>query len=348
MPLTNNLTGNGPESSLYSGEWVKLICGASNEDLASIEDLCGIYTLAGVDCIDVASNIAVVSAARRGIKWAMERGGKQPWLMVSLSDGDDPHFRKAWFDPSLCPSDCPRPCQNICPTLAIDTTGIVPELCYGCGRCLPSCPFDLIHTFSQVTDSQDIPNLLLDLSPDVVELHTQLGRLQSFSERVKQIQISGIPTKYLAVSLGLDNSKQLCSGQLKTELWERYKLILQSNLCPIWQLDGRPMSGDIGTGTAYASIRLLNTLLHLLPPGPIQLAGGTNSQTILLVEEAFPNRSVSERKLAGVAFGGIARRLLQPLILKAETMGLRLLKHPDLRDEAVRLAYSLVSTWRRN
>nr|AUG32578.1 putative ldpA protein [Paulinella longichromatophora] len=346
---TNDLIGLEPEGSFRSGKWVKLICGASNEDLASIEDLCGIYSLVGVDCIDVAPNPAVMAAARRGIKWAMERGSKQPWLMISLSDGDDPHFRKAWFDADICPFDCTRPCQRICPTVAITTdSGIIPELCYGCGRCLPSCPFGLINASSQLINAEDIPKLLMELSPDAIELHTQLGRLKPFEERVNQIKTSGISLNRLAISFGLETSgKQHRFRDLNIELWERYRLIRQSNLYPIWQLDGRPMSGDIGIGTAYASIRLLKTLLPVLPPGPLQLAGGTNSQTLLLIEQNFPNKSIHKRKVNGVAFGGIARRLLQPLIVEAETMGFRLLTHSALRDEAVRLAYGLVSPWRR-
>ena len=37
-----------PDAALASGRWVKLICGASNQDLEAIEDLCGLYALAGV------------------------------------------------------------------------------------------------------------------------------------------------------------------------------------------------------------------------------------------------------------------------------------------------------------
>ena len=98
-----------PEEALGSGRWVKLICGASNQDLAAIEDLCGIFSLAGVHCIDGAVDAAVVAAIRRGIDWAEARGASRPWLMLSLSDGDDPHFRKAWFDPGLLPAGLPPP-----------------------------------------------------------------------------------------------------------------------------------------------------------------------------------------------------------------------------------------------
>ena len=51
-------------------KWIKLICGASNEDILAIEDLCAIYTAAGVDYIDVAAEESIVHAAKKGIAWA--------------------------------------------------------------------------------------------------------------------------------------------------------------------------------------------------------------------------------------------------------------------------------------
>ena len=47
-------------------KWIKLICGASNEDIVAIEDLCAIYTAAGVDYIDVAAEESIVNAAKKG------------------------------------------------------------------------------------------------------------------------------------------------------------------------------------------------------------------------------------------------------------------------------------------
>ncbi len=46
-------------------KWIKLICGASNEDIVAIEDLCAIYTAAGVDYIDVAAEESIVHAAKK-------------------------------------------------------------------------------------------------------------------------------------------------------------------------------------------------------------------------------------------------------------------------------------------
>jgi Fe-S-cluster-containing hydrogenase component 2 len=74
------------------------------------------YTLAGADCIDVAADPAVIAAALDALQVASELGGEaqargfgfrsRPLLMVSLNDGEDPHFRKAEFNPELCPADC--------------------------------------------------------------------------------------------------------------------------------------------------------------------------------------------------------------------------------------------------
>ena len=84
-------------------KWIKLICGASNEDILAIEDLCAIYTAAGVDYIDVAAEESIVHAAKKGIEWAKKIFKNSPGLMISISDGNDIHFRKAKFDPLKCP-----------------------------------------------------------------------------------------------------------------------------------------------------------------------------------------------------------------------------------------------------
>ena len=46
-------------------KWIKLICGASNEDIVAIEDLCAIYTAAVVYYIDVAAEESIVYAAKK-------------------------------------------------------------------------------------------------------------------------------------------------------------------------------------------------------------------------------------------------------------------------------------------
>ncbi|MFO0038880.1 MAG: LdpA C-terminal domain-containing domain [Synechococcaceae cyanobacterium] len=338
-----------PEMALRTGRWVKWIGGASNQDLAAIEDLAGIYAWAGVHCLDVAADPAVVAAARRGIAWACERGAQRPWLMVSLNDGGDPHFRKAWFDPARCPTDCPRPCARVCPALAIEAAGVVAPRCYGCGRCRPACPLGLIEERHQLLEPEAVPALLAALRPDAVELHTRLGRAEPFAQRLEQLRRSGVVLQRLAVSCGLepaagsgDPADRLLPARpevLAAELWDRFRQLRAAGFRPLWQLDGRPMSGDVGGGTAHAAVRLLRRVAAQAPPGPLQLAGGTNARTLALVERA------GVPAVAGVAFGGVARSLLQPLLLQAQAGGLRLLEDPALRGQALAIARGLVDPW---
>jgi len=346
-----------PEAALAAGRWVKLICGAGNQDLAAIEDLCAVYSLAGVHCIDVAADAAVAAAARRGIDWAEQRGAARPWLMVSLSDGADPHFRKASFDPQRCPADCPRPCQRVCPALAIGTSGgVISERCYGCGRCLTACPLGLIEERQVLLSATAVPQLLEAVHPDAVELHTQAGRQPAFAERLRQVQASRVPLKRLAVSCGLERGSQaratrpdqqggssghpqpLSARELATELWQRYSVVRAAGFRPIWQLDGRPMSGDVGAGTARSAVALLEAIRPWAPPGPLQLAGGTNASTAGLLRP--------DSGAAGVAFGGMARNLLQPLLQSAEARGLALRHCPDLLVQALSSAEALLAPWR--
>jgi Fe-S-cluster-containing hydrogenase component 2 len=361
---------------------VKWIGGASNQDLSAIEDLAGLYGLVGVHCLDVAADPAVVMAARRGIAWAQARGAARPWLMVSLSDGSDPHFRKAWFDPAHCPLDCPRPCERVCPAQAIPppqdrsgappllhphgvmedgaVSGVLEERCYGCGRCLPACPLGLIAEREQLLAAAAVPPLLAALRPDAIELHTRIGRAGAFAARLAQVREAGIPLRRLAVSCGVEvegappsaatgegNATERAAAsaeRLVDELWDRFAQVRAAGLAPLWQLDGRPMSGDVGVGTARAAVGLLRRVAGRLPPGPVQLAGGTNDRTLPLVEAMErPERGM----VAGVAFGSVARARLQGLLLRAQQRGGRLLDQADLLPEACDLAGELVEPWLR-
>jgi len=129
-------------ASLQRSCWVKFICGASNHDVALIRNLCYIYTSAGVDCIDLSavcspigylcifSNItisfnlllfdkdpAILFAAHEGVQTALFKNSgfpkTRPLLMISVNDDEDLHFRKAEFDPKICPISCSRPCEKV-------------------------------------------------------------------------------------------------------------------------------------------------------------------------------------------------------------------------------------------
>jgi hypothetical protein len=126
------------------------------------------------------------------------------------------------------------------------------------------------------------------------------------------------------------------------ELWDRFAQVRAAGHRPLWQLDGRPMSGDVGLGTARAAVALWRRLGSRLPPGPLQLAGGTNRHSLALVQALPPQ---SRPPLAGVAFGSVARARLQPLLTQAQERGGRLLDQPDLLEPALALASALVRPW---
>ena len=320
-----------------SDKWVKLICGASNEDIVAIEDLCAIYSAAGVDYIDVAAEQSIVQAARNGIKWAKEVFGKSPGLMISISDGKDIHFRKAKFDPLKCPPNCLRPCEKICPTFAIDHFGIKENKCYGCGRCITSCPLNLISDYEYNLSKNDLPQTLKNIMPDAVEIHTEINRIDSFIKVANTLKNSGIKLKKISVSCGL-NKSQKDPKDLSKALWERYEILAEHNVPLIWQLDGRPMSGDLAPTTGKDTVKLWENIGSHLPPGLIQIAGGTNGKTHEFLKiNNFPD---------GIAFGSSARKIMQPFIECANKNNKKLYEYPEKMSLAIKKAQKLLEPWK--
>lgn len=341
------------------------------------------YTLAGADCIDVAADPAAVAAAKEALQVASELqariqnrrfGGKGlPWLMVSLNDGEDPHFRKAEFNPAECPVDCWRPCEKICPAEAIvfesaggGFSGVIDQQCYGCGRCLPVCPSQLIYTRSYVSAPGAIAPLILQSGADALEIHTQVGREADFARLWSSIAPWVGQLKVIAISCP--------DGDGLIDYLRTLYQIISPLPCPlIWQTDGRPMSGDIGIGTTRAAVKLGQKVLAAQLPGYVQLAGGTNAHTVSklrasgLMREHGKNLSIPDAPvIAGIAYGSYARVLLSPVLEQLETMqidralviptiaqpataGVQTPRHtqleavPELLWEAVSLARSLVS-----
>lgn len=329
-----------PSQSLQSGTWFKLICGASYQALPAVRNLSLAYALAGADCIDVAADLAVVAAAKDGLAAAekiareQSRPYQKPWLMVSMSAGEDPHFRKAWFDPAICHADCARPCELICPAAAIDGAGVVRDRCYGCGRCLPVCPWGLIEARSHPTTFDDIAQQVLTQA-DALEIHTQVGQIEAFAQLWQSVQPYSAHLKLLSISCP-DAPDLIAYLKALQQIVSPVSPILpippisQSVSSPasalkiMWQTDGRPMSGDIGKGTTHAAIRLAQKVLASDVEGFVQLAGGTNQHTAVklrsldLLGEFYSNRSKAsssgDRKVSGVAYGSFARHLLMSVI----------------------------------
>ncbi|MBE9212051.1 4Fe-4S ferredoxin [Plectonema cf. radiosum LEGE 06105] len=373
-----------PLLSLKEGHWFKLICGASFQHLPAVRSLTLAYTLAGADCIDVAADPAVIGAAREAIQAAASLGANArqrgfsyqgtPLLMVSLNDGEDPHFRKAEFDATKCPSECSRPCESICPAQAItfnsikyNFNGVLSDKCYGCGRCLPICPYDRIEAVSYTTSVGAIAPLILKSGVDAVEIHTTVGHLAEFKKLWQTILPYIGHLKLVAISCPNDEG-------MIDYLHELYDAIAPLNCVNIWQTDGRSMSGDIGSGTTLATVKLGAKVLRAKIPGYVQLAGGTNNYTVPklramgLLKELTRSKSQvmgennvishtsarlgTETSVAGVAYGSYARKLLSSVLEELEEKEVnnssvkvtaRLEEEPTLLWQAVSLADSLVS-----
>jgi Fe-S-cluster-containing hydrogenase component 2 len=328
--LDNNYS---PLQSLVAGHWFKLICGASYQDLPTIRDLALTYTLAGADCIDVAADRAVILAAKEGREVGQtiaQFGQKQrPWLMVSLNDGEDPHFRKAVFDPQLCPSDCPRPCEKICPAYAIAGEGVIEQRCYGCGRCLPVCPLQIIETRSRICQPEEIIPLITDTGVDAIEIHTQVGHEKEFQRLWTAIAPLAKNLKILAISCQ-DHENIL-------DYLDYLQETISPLSCPlIWQTDGRPMSGDIGKGTTHPAINMAKKVISQKMTGFVQLAGGTNAHTVTKLK-----RIGLREKIAGIAYGSYSRSLILPILEPLN--GSHLENDPQALQKAVKVATALVS-----
>jgi Fe-S-cluster-containing hydrogenase component 2 len=298
-----------PQHSLETGQWCKLICGASYQHIPAIRSLALVYTLAGVDCIDVAADPAIIAIVREAMGIAQGlRPGSRPWLMVSLNDGEDPHFRKATFDPARCPSDCPRPCERICPAAAIDHRGVIEAKCYGCGRCLSICPLDQIEETNHIYQPQTVVPMVMAAGIDAIEIHTQIGRLEAFQQLWSALAPVSEGLKLIAVSCP--------DGEGMIDyLWALQELMQGYSGVRIWQTDGRPMSGDIGSGATRACLNLGEKVLKADLPGFVQLAGGTNDST---VQKARDRGLFRPGGLAGIAYGSYARSQLQPWLSQLE------------------------------
>jgi Fe-S-cluster-containing hydrogenase component 2 len=344
-----------PLDSLKQGNWFKLICGASYQHLPAIRNLTITYTLAGADCIDVAADKAVINAATEGIKIAesfreeaQQRGYHPqifPYLMVSINDGEDPHFRKAEFNSSQCPSSCPRPCEQICPAEAIKFTnlhtGVIDGLCYGCGRCVPVCPGNLIYTRSYGSTPTIVASWLPELSIEALEIHTQVGHEGNFQRLWQAITPKLSSLKLLAISC------PYAPGVIDY-LQRLYEQISPLPRALIWQTDGRPMSGDIGIGTTHLAIKFARQVLNSNLPGYVQLAGGTNQYTVAKLRALGllpPNHSHSGQRVSGVAYGSYGRKLLTEIWTELDQISTsnQLEKYPHLLWKAVEKANFLVS-----
>ncbi|KAK3137450.1 hypothetical protein QOZ80_5BG0452400 [Eleusine coracana subsp. coracana] len=298
--------------------------------------------------------------------------------MISVNDDcRDLHFRKAEFDPEDCPPNCSKPCEKVCPADAISLEsamvggeqsqydplhmksegGVITERCYGCGRCLPVCPYDRIRAVSYIRDPTITIGLLKRNDVDAIEIHTTGKETGMFNTLWNNLSESINYVKLVAVSLP---DIGVSTFDFMNSIYEIMEPDLQGY--NLWQLDGRPMSGDIGRGATRETISFAVHMASMSdrPPGFYQLAGGTNSYTIDSLKKAglfqsmtFPGHlgmAASEMTgsqqalIGGIAYGGYARKIIGRTLRKIPTQFgcVPIEDHPDYLLEALQEALSLV------
>lgn len=143
--------------------------------------------------------------------------------------------------------------------------------------------------------------------------------------------------------------------------------IMEANIqcVNLWQLDGRPMSGDIGRGATRDAIAFARKLASAgdKPKGFLQLAGGTNGHTVegLKKERLFQMTTMHEASryetvlntshspnalIGGVAFGGYARKIVGRVLSSVQSHhGLaRVEDYPEQLLQAIIESLALVGT----
>ena len=218
--------------------------------------------------------------------------------------------------------------------------GIKESKCYGCGRCLNSCPLNLISEYEYNLSKNDLASTLQKIKPNAVEIHTEINRLDSFTKVVSILKSSGMKLDKISISCGLNQSfkKSQEPEDLLKALWERYEILNELDIPLIWQLDGRPMSGDLAPTTSRDAVKLFEKIGSDLPPGLIQLAGGTNEKT----HEFLNSNNLPD----GIAFGSAARKIMQPLIEFAHKNNKKLYEYPEIMGLAIKKAQKFLEPWK--
>ena len=92
------------------------------------------------------------------------------------------------------------------PTFAIDNFGIKKSKFYGCGKCLNSCPLNLISEYEYNLSKNDLGSTLQKIKLNTVEMHTEVNRLDSFTKVVSILKSSGMKLDKITIICGLNQS----------------------------------------------------------------------------------------------------------------------------------------------
>lgn len=283
--------------ALGKRRFFKLIGGGSLTESTQLASVAKAYAMAGVECIDLSPNLAVIEAVTAAIRDLLT---PLPVLMVSLPLDPDPHFRKI----DLKEADCIQcgACLPACPTEAItlpEMLEISQALCYGCGRCVPTCPTDalILHPFQVEAQLADV---LVHPQVEAVEIHSHYMDSYMLKNLFQQWG-----------SLLTDKLISLCfrPGTLPpAQIIEFYQTAQKACSLPvILQVDGAPMSGnddpEASRPALEAAIQVAAMFEEVGLSIPIiTISGGMNRRTATLLQE--PRYTF----IAGIGMGTVARK----------------------------------------
>jgi ferredoxin len=285
--------------ALSERRFFKLICGGSFTEASKVRTLSTIYTRAGVDCIDLAPDNALLDIVAESLETAPNA---KPIVMVSIPLDPDPHFRKIELNEpdcircGLCLPDCPTEALTLPEQLEVSQT-----LCYGCGRCVPTCPTNALKLLPFQVESQ-IEAALSHPLTEAVEIHSHYVdpyMLEAFLIRWQNL----LSNKLIALCFrpeGINEAQILSFVQTAQQLCQLPILL---------QIDGAPMSGNEdpeASRPALDSAVRIKALFerHGLQQPPITISGGINHKTAELLRE--PRYAF----IAGAGMGTVARKAI--------------------------------------
>jgi len=279
------------EKLLISKKCFKLVLGAGNEDIHSIEKLMKVYYEAGCRFFDLCMDERVANIAKETCPDA--------YFCFSYGIKDDPHTIKAKINPSKC-TGC-LCCENVCIQNAISNGFINETKCIGCKQCISICHNNAIQTYSKTKNLKEVLPKILKYNPQCIELHATSANDKEVENNWNYISqhYSGI------MSLCIDRSILGDIGiitKIKKLIEERkpYTTIIQA--------DGNPMSGGADDyKTTLQAVAMAEVIQKNKMPVYLLLSGGTNSKTKELA-------NLCQVDINGISIGSYARKIVKPYI----------------------------------
>lgn len=287
--------------------FIKIVCGAGNEDPVEVRKLTLVYTLGGASAIDVSANPDIVRSAIEGIDAAYRIAPDlgisieaRPFINVSVGLKGDPHARKAWILEDKC-IQCGK-CREKCEQGAIDDEfSIIARRCIGCGICAGECPSGAIEFYHKRVELSTVLPECIEQGAEMLELHAVTDDDISVFRDWKILDML-IPNNYISVCLDRSLLSDMHLIQRIQTLYE----ITGERL--IVQADGAPMSGGSDDyNTTLQAIAIADIVQKSGIPVRILASGGTNAKT----QELATLCGVS---VHGVSIGTYARKIVRQFI----------------------------------